>query len=486
MIDISYITNNILKCNNQKDFSIFLDREFLDIQVYFNRLDNQELDSIKFDMEDILYNLIDNQLISKTDNSVVVNAFLILLAEFFEEFKLISATIEIVEYLPQKIAIYQRLNAIILYSKVNDITIEYHNRFEKIVELIDKSRDEEQFTYKPINSIVYFYLKVIEEFRRAKKGDLATSFRLLFSQYSDKYSILKESIVVDIISSISIDNIETQATAVKEKLRNNRRIENYFEEELTTETGDYSQKLYQLQNPNFDKIREISKNYIMSIGNPNSLHYQLKHGVTIIEEEKLLYKYIFNYGKMHKAKLYSSFDTVINQLNNETINIIDWGCGQALATSLLIDYIKEKNLQIDISNITLIEPSSLALSRGLLHIDVLKEKEINIKAVNRDIDSLEITDLIIDNPNITLHIFSNILDVEFFRLDRAFLEKISNSFRGRDYFICVSPNINDKRNARLDMFYRYFDDNYETELISNRDNYIGNYARYEKVFKVLI
>ena len=186
---------------------------------------------------------------------------------------------------------------------------------------------------------------------------------------------------------------------------------------------------------------------------------------------------------MHKAKLYSSFNKVISQLNNETINIIDWGCGQALATSLLIDYIKEKSLNIDISNIILIEPSSLALSRGLLHISVLKENKIDIKAVNKDIDSLTSSDLVIHNQNITLHLFSNILDVEFFKLNKDFLDKISSSQKGLNYFICVSPNINDKRNARLDLFYRYFKDNFKTKLISNRDEPIGNYQRYEKIFK---
>jgi len=187
---------------------------------------------------------------------------------------------------------------------------------------------------------------------------------------------------------------------------------------------------------------------------------------------------------MTQTKLYSSFDKVIHQLNNQTINIIDWGCGQALATSLLIDYIKERKLNIKLLNITLIEPSQLALSRGLLHIDVLKENPIQIRAINKDIDCLEHSDLIIDNSNITLHLFSNILDVEFFRLDRTFLKKISNSQNGLNYFICVSPNINDKRNARLDMFYRYFSNNFDTELISDRDSSIGKYARYEKIFKV--
>ena len=81
---------------------------------------------------------------------------------------------------------------------------------------------------------------------------------------------------------------------------------------------------------------------------------------------------------------------------------------------------------------------------------------------------------------------SNILDVEFFKLDRTFLEKISNSQNGLNCFICVSPNVNDKRNARLDMFYRYFSDNFNTELISDRDSSIGGYARYEKIFKAVL
>jgi len=253
------------------------------------------------------------------------------------------------------------------------------------------------------------------------------------------------------------------------------------------EVSEYSKKIKEYSSLTFDNIFQTSKYYVENnIEDEKKIHYSLKRGTKILEEEKELYQYIKSFGKMHKAKLYSSFNTVIHQLNNQTINIIDWGCGQALATSLLIDYIKEKKLNIKLSNITLIEPSQLALSRGLLHIDVLKENPIKIRAINKDIDCLEYSDLIIDNSNITLHLFSNILDVEFFRLDRTFLEKISNSQNGLNYFICVSPNINDKRNARLDMFYRYFSDNFYTESISDRDSPIDKYARYEKIFKVIL
>jgi len=248
------------------------------------------------------------------------------------------------------------------------------------------------------------------------------------------------------------------------------------------EDGEYSQKLRDIDSPNFDKIRRVCINYINSHPNSEKLHNNLDRGVKILDSSDELYQYIFSFGKMHKAKLYNSFDTVIEELNHKTINVIDYGCGQALASSLLIDYIKENSFDIDISNINLIEPSTVALSRGVLHIDVLKDNHINIKAINKDIDSLIEDDLIFDNGNITLHLFSNILDVKFFDLD-IFIEKISNSQNGLNYFISVSPNIGDSRNNRLDIFYQYFNNNFDIDLISKRDCDINNYKRYEIIFK---
>jgi hypothetical protein len=126
----------------------------------------------------------------------------------------------------------------------------------------------------------------------------------------------------------------------------------------------------------------------------------------------------------------------------------------------------------------------LALQRGLLHIDVIKQKQYNIKPINKDLDCIEQNDIKFDDDNIVLHLFSNILDVEQFRLDTNFLEKISKNLKSDNYFICVSPNINIKRNERLDIFFRYFDENFDTNLISNRDTHIDNYSRYEKVFYI--
>ena len=54
------------------------------------------------------------------------------------------------------------------------------------------------------------------------------------------------------------------------------------------------------------------------------------------------------------------------------------------------------------------------------------------------------------------------------------------------YFICVSPNIDDLRNNRIESFYNYFSNNHETKLFSDRESNIGSWARYEKIFSVKI
>jgi len=322
-------------------------------------------------------------------------------------------------------------------------------------------------------------------FLKTKKDKLLNAIQVLEIEISE----IKDDEVFLLLESL--DDLDNYFLELKSELEDeleslHNKLSVNIEQSVKAENSQYSEKLYQIQNPTFDKIREISVRHIMEIGNPDNLHTELQQGVTIIQDENLLYKYIFNYGNMHKAKLYSAFDTFVSELDNHTINIIDYGCGQALATSLFLDYIKEKNLNINISNTILIEPSELALSRGLLHLDILKDSEIEIKAINKDLDSLETQDIIIDNSNITLHLLSNILDVEFFKLDKDFLDKVADSQNGLTYFLSVSPNINDKRNSRLDIFYQYFKDNFKAELISYRFDNLNNNTRYERIFKTKV
>ncbi len=261
------------------------------------------------------------------------------------------------------------------------------------------------------------------------------------------------------------------------------------------EDSEYSKnlrkKLRKIENFEFDDIIQISKDYVENyIENEKEIHDSLQRGRKILEKEIELYQYMKSYSGMHKTKLEDSFFKLIKDKNKKrTGNIIDWGCGQAFATCVLMDYIKDYQLPITISDIILIEPSEPALNRGLLHVDVLKENEINIKAIKKDLDSLEESDLKFDNANATLHLFSNILDMKCFDLDKL-LKKISTSQSGLNSFICVSPNIDTSHNDRLDEFYEYFCNNFDdVELISKENtdiNYTSKITRYEIIFKVKI
>lgn len=487
MFDLKKFSDDIKKFKNQGEFGKYLESCFIDLESYFLNLSVNDLNGIKFEFEELLYDLLDYKLVMN-DNSEIINAFLILLAEQIEQANLVGAIKIIFEYLPES-AVKFRLKASIFYLRVNDLTNQYHSCFHTVLELIMESENHNGYRYRTIGSILNYYLTAISQFARVNNNGLAYTFKNLFLKNQAKYEILNDKLIVDIINNVTTDNYLNTIDSVNaqisaHKINTRSCIINRDSLDVSIETRAYSEKLYIMNEPSFTKIKQISFDYIKSIGDPQELHTRLNQGVTIIDDEKLLYKYIVSYSAMHKEKLYEAFETISEKLNSNTVNIIDWGCGQALATVLFIEYIKEQNLKINIENITLIEPSKLALSRGLLHLDVLKHQDINIEAINKDLDCIKQSDIDFGNDNIVLHLFSNILDVEFFRLDAGFLEKVSNNIKSDNYFVCVSPNINAKRNGRLDIFYKYFDDNFNTELISTRDTNINTYKRYEKVFQV--
>ena len=487
MFNFKQFSLDVGKLQNQEDFSKYLESCFMDLETYFLDLTVSDLNKIKFDFEDLLYDLLDYKLVTN-NNGEIINAFLILLAEQLEQANLIGAIKIIFDYLPES-AVKYRLKASVLYLRVNDLSTQYHQNFHDILELILESENHNGYRYRTVGSILNYYLTAMSQFARVNNNDLAHSFKNLFLNNKSKYDILNNTLIVDVIDKVTtsnylniIDSINIQISANKINTESCSIDKDIFD--ISIEVSDYSKKLYSINQVSFSKIKQVSFDYIKRIGDPTELHTRLNQGVTVIDDEQLLYKYMVAYAAMHRAKLYESFESFIEKLSNKKINIIDWGCGQALATSLLIEYIKEKKLDIAIENITLIEPSILALSRGMLHLDILKQKDYNVKAINKDLDCLEQSDIEFKNNNTVLHLFSNILDVEFFKLDTIFLEKISKNIQSDNYFICVSPNINAKRNGRLEMFYKYFDENFNTELISARDTDIGNYKRYEKVFEV--
>ena len=480
---LTQINNDALKCKTPDDFSIYLESYFFEIEQYFNDLSLNELDALKFDIEDLLYDLMDASLIGKT-NSQIVNAFLLLLANTFEQANLLGVITIIFDYLPES-QTKNRLAAAKMYLKVNDISKDYHNSFSEVMFLLNIDEKEEDITPN-VRAVENYFMIAMSHFSRVKNSEFSKSFKKLFWQHKEQYAILNSQEIVTLVEQVTIENFDELYEQFRSKttVKNVDKVCAIMSQAIEKENSEYSQKLYNLINPNFQTIRQLSFDYVKKIGDPDELYERLDRGRKIIDDQRLLYKYMVSFGQKHKDKLYDSYKVIIDKIKDGKINIVDWGCGQAFATMVLLNFARERKITLDISNIYLIEPSKIALERGLLHIDILKQKEYVIRAINSDIDCIEKSDLMFDNDYKTLHLFSNILDMDSFKLNNDLLQNISSTFKNDNLFVCVSPNINDRRNNRLDLFYNYFNENFNTHLISARDNDVNGHKRYEKVFEV--
>ena len=124
------------------------------------------------------------------------------------------------------------------------------------------------------------------------------------------------------------------------------------------------------------------------------------------------------------------------------VSIIDWGCGQGLATCCFFDWLQKNGIGVDrVNRIHLIEPSSLALQRAKNNIARYQQQlglEFDIRAIQKLINDIQQDDFDIHDSNTTVHLFSNILDIGTIDLD-ALTKFIQNSFTGRQVFYCVGP-----------------------------------------------
>jgi hypothetical protein len=235
----------------------------------------------------------------------------------------------------------------------------------------------------------------------------------------------------------------------------------------------------------FEAIRKIS---VDQSDSDDTVFKSLSRGVAVLTEEKQLYAYMKSYGAMHFAKLNSSFPKLPSDLFNQDIDIIDWGCGQAMATMTLVDYLLKNNIYSDLKNVILIEPSEIALKRASLHTQKLIKSAI-IHTVHKDIDAVSHYDLSALSHKTKIHLFSNILDVDLFSLSKL-LSLIDNCCSGENYFICASPYINDTKTSRIDSFVDYFRNkgSFEEYLYVNSKSgeWDRNWTRVLRVFKTFI
>ena len=215
----------------------------------------------------------------------------------------------------------------------------------------------------------------------------------------------------------------------------------------------YAYLIEHMHEPTFQKVWDIAYDFVQKLPSELSdeLHESLNRGVDVLDSEPLLQMYIYSFGKMHNAKLMHAFNHLQDRVvKNAQIEIIDYGCGQGLASLCYHDFIKEHNSRQKVTRITLIEPSPLALSRAELLCSYFYP-EAEVVAVNKLFDDLTAEDIKVSPQTLTLHLFSNILDVESYNLQHL-IQTVTNLSSENNEYIIVSPIQNTLRTQRLKTF----------------------------------
>lgn len=254
----------------------------------------------------------------------------------------------------------------------------------------------------------------------------------------------------------------------------------------------YIEQLYNIQNPSFNSIIELNASLVPLQYRSRPWQYPgLNHGTAVLTTEEQCNAYIAAYGNMHQGKINEVLDKIkTNDFANTDLQIIDWGCGQGLATICLFDFFNKHNVSLDlVKKVVLIEPSEVARDRAKTHVNAYLRDEDKIVVIGKYIDDVKVDDIVSDEP-VTLHLFSNILDIPSIDLLRL-ANSIKISLKGLHYFFCWGPL--NQGNNRIDSFWNYFNEadsvffnthskqeyNAEGKLIKNY-----SYTAKNRVFKV--
>lgn len=205
---------------------------------------------------------------------------------------------------------------------------------------------------------------------------------------------------------------------------------------------NYAYTIERIKDITFTKLRSVVIDFTRRLpADLNSELYEaIQRGVCQLQSEPELNIYIHALGLMHEAKLQHAFEHLPSEFtDHKAIEIIDYGCGQAIGTICYADFLRKNGYAQEVRKITLIEPSEIALKRAALHASCFFPNA-EVVTINKGFDDLVEDDLCIDEEIPTLHIFSNVLDLadDYFNLEK-FANLVKNCSQGENQYVCIEP-----------------------------------------------
>lgn len=233
----------------------------------------------------------------------------------------------------------------------------------------------------------------------------------------------------------------------------------------------YSYLIEHMESPSFKRVRDLACDFVRKLPQElcDELHNSLNRGVDILDSEALLQMYFYSFGDMHAAKLNYAFEHLQQYIKEaKRVELVDYGCGQGMASMCYHDYIYKLNSSQEISKVTLIEPSPLALSRASLLCSCFYPKA-EIVTLNKGFEDLTERDIKLSDSIPTIHLFSNILDVESYEIEK-FTQLIKSVSVGDNEYVIVSPIQNANRMKRLKDFVTILNNNlYFEQYLDKRE-----------------
>ena len=199
----------------------------------------------------------------------------------------------------------------------------------------------------------------------------------------------------------------------------------------------------------YDSLLAQASEYILSLPETKQkeLKENLSHGKALLTSNDQMKAYLHHYGQIHREKLLRAYKYIPSDFLKSPVSVIDWGCGQGLASMVLNDYIAGEGI---VTDFTMIEPSARCLSQAESNltwsnprsmVDIVKKREEEVEARHICVQECKV-----------LHLLSNVVDMPEFSGD-GIRRYVEYNNRLHHLIVAVSPFYPEEgRGKRMDEF----------------------------------
>jgi hypothetical protein len=362
---------------------------------------------------------------------------------------------------------------------------DFFNRYDEIIEKLEVFHTTESDNEKDsVAGLICFYSVFVKQFSQFAQQEVERMRLRIAHTYAEGVNSFLEDNIINEICRVTTNHESNPFRVIQETL--DRFIGRAKQLPVAkagflVEVGTAYVDLITNTNGSFDEIQAVNSKLYSEVRD-DSIHRSLRQGVEILTTNEQLYCYMYSYGKMHRAKLRDAITALPSNVGDH--QVVDWACGQGIGSLIYLEHLTETSRLSECKYVTLIEPSEPAIKRAAFHVT---DKTKNLLTVNKDFDSLSNSDFEKDSSLASIHVFSNILDMQFYSLS-ALISLISSQFKGRNYFIISSPYISPTRTARIDSFVNNFrsESGFEQllEVNNRKGSWDNGWSRALRVFAV--